>query len=515
MTRIGTYGSGQAYLARMMEIQQRAYKEQVQVATEKKSPHYAGIAKDTNLLLNFEAERARANQFLADNALATTRLKAADTAMSAIHETMKNFRDRLDEFHESESRSQSDFDALQTWAWNAMQDMYSYLSSDVDGQYLFSGGRNSTAPVGFAADSLTDFQEIFDGNKVTYPTSRAGALLDLDTTNTTTGDIEFDAATGTIIAASLTSSTDNPLNLKKGSKITISDSAAGPNDGKVFTLTADATIGAGGTTLKVSPLTTEAAVAATLSYPTDPPGDTISIASTLTFAPGADTIVSTVSTGFAAGQVFTVSGSASNDGVYEVESIVAGPPDTITIASNKVVDAVAASTITLQSESWYKGDSLTMKHRVDTDRTVELNVNASDPAFEKAIRAMSIIAQGQYGTAGGLEHHFERLDQALFLIRDALDHPADNELPTGLTVEEESSDLSQVGSSIGVLANLIATKDKKHNAYIGFLDQRIIDIENVDKTEVITRLLDDQRALEAAYQALATVREMSLLKYMG
>ncbi|MBI2241287.1 MAG: hypothetical protein HYU59_10860 [Magnetospirillum gryphiswaldense] len=231
----------------------------------------------------------------------------------------------------------------------------------------------------------------------------------------------------------------------------------------------------------------------------------------LTFTPGTDTILVSSTTGFSVGQVFSVAGTTSNDGSYKVQSITPGPPnDSITVESVKVgaTETVAA---TLTAESWYKGDNISIGQRIDQDRTVSVGVFASDPAFEKAFRAMGMIAQGQYGTAGGLENNLDRVEDALYLIRDALLHPAGNQAPFGT---EEASDLESVMSQLGTTQSLIKTKTEKHKSYIGFLDDRIIAMENVDKNEAITLLLDDQRALEAGYQTLSKVREMSLINFM-
>ena len=39
-------------------------------------------------------------------------------------------------------------------------------------------------------------------------------------------------------------------------------------------------------------------------------------------------------------------------------------------------------------------------------------------------------------------------------------------------------------------------------------------IENIDRTAVIANILDDTRTLEASYQALARIRELSLVNFL-
>ncbi|WP_299441424.1 flagellin [uncultured Rhodospira sp.] len=57
-----------------------------------------------------------------------------------------------------------------------------------------------------------------------------------------------------------------------------------------------------------------------------------------------------------------------------------------------------AADATLETISYYGGDDLVTEHRVSERRTVDLGINAKDPAFEKAIRAMGFLAQGNLYT---------------------------------------------------------------------------------------------------------------------
>lgn len=503
MARIGTYGASQTYLARLSEIQQRVYREQIQVTTELKSQNYTGISRNTNTLLNFENEMSRAQQFLDNNAIFNTRLEATEVSMKSLHDTINTFRTQLNDFNISDTLGREDVENLQKWAFQAMKDMESYLAAEVDGQYLFSGGRITTVPVELPFDTLAEFQAMYDGRDKTYPTSRAAQMLDLTTKTADTGNLTFNAANGTITAANAGTLSDIPV----GSRVTAAGATTAGNN-QAYTVIANT-----GTQITVSRLTSEATAAHTLTW--DAGKSHISFATTgaLTFSPGADTLTAATAgslTGLDVGDVFTVSGTAGNDGTYQVK---ANDGTTLTIESTKVAatETVAA---TLSATSWYKGDTQAIQHRVDKDRTLEMNVVASDPAFEKAFRALGLIAQGEYGTDGGLEANWDRIEQALYLIRDSLEHPAANTPPNGLPATEMSSDMTTLRSTVGTMASTLRIKNEKHESYIGFLTTRIATIEQIDKTEAITALLDDQNALEASYQALSRVRDMSLLKYM-
>lgn len=590
MSRIGSYGSSQMYLSRLMAIQNRITQEQIQVATEKKSVNYAGIAADSNRLINMENEKNRAQSYIDSNAMASTRLTAASVSMDAIEATMKNFKKQLDTFAQQGVSDEQSVEQLQKFAYQAMVDMRSYLGANVDGQYIFSGGRVSDQPVTLPANSLDQFQQRFDGDVVTYPTTRAASLTDIHLTAENTGALSFNTATGTIAAA-----TDAFDTLQPGARLTL----GGVVPETTFTVQG---VDPATNQIKVSRMTSESAPEAVITYK-NANGETVPMSpASLTFSPQGDTITaSTVGSlsDLTVGQVFHVTGSNGNNGSYEVLSnngtditvrstkldfvqptttentatiggVPAGTYGSLSFSANSsgqlVISAanggslpapafaagttftVAGATAsgnngtytvvansggtsltvtrvtggtytmpttaeaTLSADSWYEGDTIQIQQRIDTNRIIDLGVYASDPAFEKAFRAMGLIAQGAYGTAGGLENNLERVNQARFLMTDAINRDSSGLGPFG---QEQAGDIEQLQTQVGVSASIIATKNDLHKKYAGFLDTRVSTMENVDMTEAITRLMDDQTALQASYQALASVRGLSLLNYLN
>ena len=75
---------------------------------------------------------------------------------------------------------------------------------------------------------------------------------------------------------------------------------------------------------------------------------------------------------------------------------LAGGSDDIVTISPPLPNPLPAdfSSQTLESVSYYNGDDLKFEHRVNERRTIELGINAKDPAFEKGIRAMGMLSQG-------------------------------------------------------------------------------------------------------------------------
>jgi len=234
---------------------------------------------------------------------------------------------------------------------------------------------------------------------------------------------------------------------------------------------------------------------------------------------GTDTLTAATAGSLSAipvGAVITIANSANgNDGTYTVVSndgtnlTISGPltigASTINVANT--VNNGADATATISVSGYYKGDTASQSQRVDQNRSFTLDLNAIDPAFEKAIRAMGLIAQGVFGTNGGLDNNPERLEQALYLTNSSLDVTNMGAAPFGA---EAKRTITQVQQDVGFQRLLIDQTNKQHQTLIGYFDQRIIDIENVDTTEIVARLLDESRALELAYQAIARIQQLSL-----
>jgi flagellin-like hook-associated protein FlgL len=205
---------------------------------------------------------------------------------------------------------------------------------------------------------------------------------------------------------------------------------------------------------------------------------------------------------------YTIAAKISDEEI-RIAGVLAVGSATLTVAGSVVDEAAVAATLTVQT--WYGGDQLGSHHRLDDRRAVTLDVTAIDPAFEKALRGMAIIAQGADGTAGGLEANPQRIEEALSLLNGALEASAASSSAYG---SEEAAVLDDVSMRLGYAQVLVAATGESHRHLKALMDERISRLETVEPTEAITRLLDETRALEASFQALARVRELSLIKFL-
>jgi|APTNR8051073442_1049403.scaffolds.fasta_scaffold04452_2 flagellin-like hook-associated protein FlgL len=245
---------------------------------------------------------------------------------------------------------------------------------------------------------------------------------------------------------------------------------------------------------------------------------------------GGDTITAANVGSFAAlrvGATITISGGDSgNDGIYTVVSIdptstsitidgtltnasgtIGTPPVAV---DNSVIAGTTDTTATISIGNWYQGDNLTQTHRLDTEREFSSTLNATHAGFEKAIRALGLIAQGKPGTTGGLENNIARLDQALQLVSSGLDR-ASTGTPFGA---ELAGSLDNISMELGTHQSILQDTSALHASLTALFEQRIHDLEDTDETEAITYLLEGTRTLEASYQAMSRVQQLSLINYL-
>ena len=165
----------------------------------------------------------------------------------------------------------------------------------------------------------------------------------------------------------------------------------------------------------------------------------------------------------------------------------------------------------ISATPYYSGDSSSTSHRTSELRSFDTGLTGIDPAFEKAIRAMKIILQGEFGSDGGLDENPERIAQAQYLLESSLELTVSGTPPFGT---ELTSNIQQLQQNNGFNQVLLNDQNDLHKDFIGFIDSAVADIENSDPLEAITRLLDDSRALEASYQTFSRIRQLSLVNFL-
>ena len=234
---------------------------------------------------------------------------------------------------------------------------------------------------------------------------------------------------------------------------------------------------------------------------------------------GDDSITAAAGTysSLSAGMIIDITGTVSNNASYTITS-VSSDGSTIYVSNTVTAEGPVASNAavteadgTISSNDYYNGDELDHNHRVDEFRNFDFAVNGLDPAFEKAIRAMGIIAQGAYNSEGGLDQNLSRIDDAIYLLQSAYNG---NETGTAPYGTEMTSNLQALITTNAYNSVLIDRTTSIHTTYKSYLENQVSNIEDADPLESIVSLQDEQTALEASYTSLARIRELSLVKFM-
>ncbi|MCH8214298.1 MAG: hypothetical protein IIC54_09555 [Proteobacteria bacterium] len=515
MTRIASLAANNQLVQLLLRTQSRLQDSEVQVASEKISQDYKGIALDSERLVNLENTRNALSRYVDNNTIAGVRLDIAGTTVEALRQTIDDFQGQLSSFHQFDAKGAVEVKDIQDAAFRALKTMEGFLNTEADGRFLFSGARVTTQPVDLGLADLAAFQAKYDGTMVAYPTTRDAQLAEFSISANLTGDttwLNFERDNGGI--GRITANDDSLDNLKVGTTITISGTASNNGTYQI------ASVNAAGNyiTVVTEMLTTRANDTGggniTLTTAADA---TLGVAdfTDLSFNQATGVITAGGGTPFSAlkaGEIFTITNAtdSGNNQIFTIESVTA---TTITIKQKKLTDEGAGQTAagTIAAASYYKGDETIVTHRMDTNQTFDFDTTAVDPAFEKAMRAMAIIAQGVFGTEGGLEQNKTRVTDALYLLNNALSPTTSGTPPYGT---EKAGNLRQLQVDLGFDLLLVRDTNERHTKFIAFLESRISDTENVDLLEAITRLLDESRALEASFQALARIRELSLSNFL-
>ena len=151
---------------------------------------------------------------------------------------------------------------------------------------------------------------------------------------------------------------------------------------------------------------------------------------------------------------------------------------------------------------WYGGDNVTQQARIDEDFVIDYGVKANDPAIERVIRAFEAISEITFSSPPSAAE-VAAISDAIALLTVAIDTP-----PVG------EATLNQLFAGVELNRVLLRDVDKKHENFAAFAGRTIIDIEQVDTAEAITRLNIEQVTLEASFATISRVQNLSLVNFL-
>jgi flagellar hook-associated protein 3 FlgL len=175
---------------------------------------------------------------------------------------------------------------------------------------------------------------------------------------------------------------------------------------------------------------------------------------------------------------YLFSGSATDTSPVDVNaagfaapgSVYPGPPDT----------------------GYYQGNNTTLSARVDDNYDLKYGITADSSGFEELIRSLRLATTANLGPP----QDQNRLEESLRVVNQA--------------IQDIPDITSQIGSARAAIQDITA----KHTDFKQFADQAIGDISNVDVTQAVSILSENQTTLQASYQVVARLSQLNLAHFL-
>ena len=137
----------------------------------------------------------------------------------------------------------------------------------------------------------------------------------------------------------------------------------------------------------------------------------------------------------------------------------------------------------------------TFKIRISDAVEIEYGQLASDTNFSQALNVFAVFANYDFTDANKDEFQ-DLIDWGLGQIEDSFDG------------------VNMMVGSLGVHRQSLERQAIEHENFSGIIQDQIVDLEDVDKAEAITRFQTLQTQLETSFQVTALVRKLSLSNFI-
>jgi flagellar hook-associated protein 3 FlgL len=182
------------------------------------------------------------------------------------------------------------------------------------------------------------------------------------------------------------------------------------------------------------------------------------------------------------GEGYVFSGSASGTAPFNPAGL-ANPGDLTTSVSGA------------PPAGYYQGNDDIAQAQIDSSLNVQYGVTADNPAFEQVVRVLNFIANAP------------AFDQT-----SAADQANINQAETLLN--QSATQLQQLTSQIGLNQSELNNALQAHQQSLTLANGNIANIEKVDPATVITKLDALQTQMEASYQTVNILQNLSLAQYL-
>lgn len=139
---------------------------------------------------------------------------------------------------------------------------------------------------------------------------------------------------------------------------------------------------------------------------------------------------------------------------------------------------------------YYKGNNEIMTARIADNRQLEYGINANDPAFEAAFKAILTAKEGD------ASNDPEKLQQAVDLLKTAV------------------SDMAAVRARVSTDMSAVEDMNEEHQSMKIYWKQALSDDTETDIGEASIRLAQHETILQATYQVFALTSQLKLADYL-
>jgi len=152
---------------------------------------------------------------------------------------------------------------------------------------------------------------------------------------------------------------------------------------------------------------------------------------------------------------------------------------------------------------YYQGNQQAQSAKVDESTTLSYDVRADKLAFQQLLTAIDAVANLPTGDSND-QYQRAIISKALEMVSLALDA-----LPTdGLeSIERMRMDLTNPRQAMKLA-------QERHEKMISYAEGLIVEIEGIDTAEVIVKLQEEQLSLEASFNSLSRLQQLSLVNFL-
>lgn len=479
------------------KMQDRFASLQVQLATGQKASTLAEMGSDRYFDLSIRSRINRIDGYKNNIDMVNMRLEVFDQVVSRLDEVESNARTAI--APSAYGSSNVNFGTAPALARSNLDELINLLNTDVDGRFLFAGGKVDQRPVETTAAILDGAAGKAGFKQVAAERLAAdqGAGLGRLTLTTTANDVELDEVAAHPFGFKLSTLTTTSGNITvtppagaapRSLNIEIT---AQPLEGDTITLGLTLPDGTEeGITLRAV-TGTPAAGEFQIGVDADATAANLSAALDTALTTMADTELVSASNFAAAENFFNAQGQP----VQRVQ----GP----TFATATALVTADPTTTVL----WYKGEDAanareTVKAKIDDTATVSYGAQANESGTLAVMRSLATLAIQSFTNADTTSQG--RFDAVASRNFTRLSEGHNNELGS---IEMVSVEMGNAMANVDSIA-------KRQDGYKSQLEGLLEGIESVPKEEVAMEMLALQTRLQASYQATSLIASLSLVNYL-